>query len=230
MQGGVVLQAVGLEKSYRGLRILSGLEITMHEGEFMAVLGKSGAGKSTLLHVLGTLERPDRGRVMFKDIDLLRLRGRALNEFRNRHLGFVFQFHHLLPEFTALENVSMPARIAGLSAAEAEARALAWLERAGLAERASHYPAELSGGEQQRVALARALVNNPSLILADEPTGNLDPNTARQVLDLFALVRRERPQTAFVVVSHQPEVAHLADSVYYLEGGKLRKNGSGAGL
>jgi len=226
----LVLQARGLVKSYQGLRILQGVDISVREGEFVVILGKSGAGKSTLLHILGTLDKPDDGRLFFKNQDLTRLRGSALNTFRNRQLGFVFQFHHLLPEFTALENVSMPARIAGMSPVRAEELALKWLERAGLKERAQHYPAQLSGGEQQRVAMVRALINNPSLILADEPTGNLDPNTALQVLELFQLVRRERPLVSFIVVSHQPEVARLADTVYQLREGRLVKNGSGAGL
>lgn len=230
MASAAVLQAKGLEKSFQGLRILYGLDLTILEGEFVAILGKSGAGKSTLLHILGTLDRPDAGQLLFRDRDLLRLRGRALNTFRNRQLGFVFQFHHLLPEFTALENVSMPGRIAGLSAAEAESRALKWLERAGLRDRAHHYPAQLSGGEQQRVAMVRALMNDPAIILADEPTGNLDPNTALHVLELFRLVRQERPRVAIVMVSHQPGVAGLADTVYYLEDGRLIKKGSGAGL
>lgn len=230
MASSVVLQGKGLEKSYQGLRILKGVDILVHEGEFVVILGKSGAGKSTLLHILGTLDKPDAGSLLFKDQDLTRLRGRALNAFRNRQLGFVFQFHHLLPEFTALENVSIPARIAGVSPTLAEELAFKWLERAGLKDRAQHYPAQLSGGEQQRVATVRAFVNDPSLILADEPTGNLDLNTALQVLELFQLVRRERPQVSFIVVSHQPEVARLADTVYLLQEGLLVKNGSGAGL
>lgn len=225
-----LLKATGLCKKFGDQAILQDLHLNVDVGEFVVIRGKSGAGKSTLLHILGTLDKPNAGQVLVRGQDIGRLKGRRLNTFRNRNLGFIFQFHHLLPEFTAVENVAMPARIAGLGRSEAEKRAAQWLELAGLGHRLHHYPAELSGGEQQRVAAVRALVNEPDLILADEPTGNLDPATAKQLLDLFRAVRTQRPETTFIVVTHHADVADLATILYELKDGRLVKNGSGAGL
>lgn len=220
----VVLEAGGIEKAYDApggrIEVLKGVDLAVTRGTILAVLGVSGAGKSTLLNILGTLDRPDRG--------TLRIRGRrvdAMNEgelarFRARRIGFVFQFHHLLPEFTAEENVMMPLLIAGESPTQARSRARAALAAVGLAERWEHRPSELSGGEAQRVAVARALAPEPELVLADEPSGNLDPRAARQLQDLLASLAREKQQT-FVIVTHNDRLASLADRVLMLEAGRL---------
>ncbi|MBK8230406.1 MAG: ABC transporter ATP-binding protein [Candidatus Eisenbacteria bacterium] len=203
------------------LEILRQVDLDLDEGEILAVVGTSGSGKSTLLHLLGTLDRPDEGQVHFRGRDLFVMNDQDLARFRNRNLGFVFQFHHLLPEFTALENVSLPGRIQGLGPREVETRARELLGEVGLAARAEHKPGELSGGEQQRVALARALFNRPAVVLADEPTGNLDPATARGLHDLmYTLARRHRQ--AWIVVTHNEQLAQLADSIGRLEEGTLR--------
>jgi lipoprotein-releasing system ATP-binding protein len=194
------------EHTGRTLPVLRGLNFEIHPGEIVSVVGASGAGKSTLLHVLGTIDLPTSGTILFDGIDLTRMSPAALAEFRNRQIGFVFQFHHLLPEFTALENAMMPGMILRLSRAECMAKARAILTRLGLADRLTHRPGELSGGEQQRVALARALLLHPRLLLADEPTGNLDTKTGREMHDLFFELNREFGMT-LLIVTHNPELA-----------------------
>jgi len=220
------LEARAVEKSYTvgstHLHVLRGLDFTVEKGEMVAIVGASGVGKSTLLHVLGGLDVLDAGSVRIGDQDLGAMKPDALTAFRNRHVGFVFQFHHLLPEFTALENAGMPMRIARHPAGERESRAAAMLARVGLAERTAHNPGMLSGGEQQRVAIARALVMDPSLLLADEPTGDLDEHTAESLHDLLREMHRERGLTS-VIATHNPRLAAACDRVLRLEEGKLRE-------
>ncbi len=205
-----MVMAEGLTKSYGALQVLKGVSLTVKAGEVVAVVGASGAGKSTLLHLLGTLDYPDAGKLVINNTDVLRLDAKALADFRNRSVGFVFQFHNLLPEFTALENVMIPALIRGLSEDEARRRATNLLVMLGLGERAAHKPSALSGGEQQRTAVARALINNPALVLADEPSGNLDSANARELHNLFFELREKLKQT-FVIVTHNTEFAAMAD-------------------
>jgi len=220
------LEAAAVDKSYLAggtrLHVLRELDLTVEKGEMVAIVGASGVGKSTLLHVLGGLDAIDAGAVRIGDQDLAAMKPDALTAFRNRHVGFVFQFHHLLPEFTALENAGMPMRIARRSAGERESRANAMLTRVGLAERVSHNPGMLSGGEQQRVAIARALVMDPALLLADEPTGDLDEHTADALHDLLREMHRERGLTS-VIATHNPRLAAACDRVLRLEEGKLRE-------
>jgi lipoprotein-releasing system ATP-binding protein len=216
--------AEGLVKRYPtaggSLEVLSGLDLAVYPGEMVAVVGESGTGKSTLLHLLGALDRPTAGTVRFRGKDVFTQPDEALAAFRNRALGFVFQFHHLLPEFTALENVAMPALIAGQRLDAARPRAAELLALLGLADRAEHRPGQLSGGEQQRVAVARALMNRPGLVLADEPTGNLDTRTAERLHDELRRLASMHEQ-AFVVVTHNPALAALADRVLELRDGRL---------
>lgn len=225
VDGRLLLRAEGLEKSYRmgdaELAILRGVDLELRTGEILAVVGTSGSGKSTLLHILGTLLRPSSGRVEFDGRDLFRLSEIEQARFRNRNLGFVFQFHHLLPEFTALENVMLPGLIGGQKPKQARARARDWLAEVGLSTRLEHKPDELSGGEQQRVAVARSLFAEPRLVLADEPTGNLDPATARGLHELMYTLARRHAQ-AWVVVTHNEQLAQLADTIGRLEDGVLR--------
>ncbi len=225
--GPVLLRAEGIEKTYSGIRedlhILRGIDLVLHEGEMRAVTGASGSGKSTLLHVLGTLDRPNSGRVVFDGKDLFAMGEAELARFRNRNLGFVFQFHHLLPEFTALENVMMPGMIQRMNRQETESRARDLLSEVGLSERADHKPDELSGGEQQRVALARGLFSKPRLVLADEPSGNLDPESARRLHELmYTLASRHRQ--SWVVVTHNEELARMADTHCRLQDGRLAES------
>jgi len=219
-----LLVAQGLRKTFasptREVEVLKGVDLTVSKGESVCILGVSGTGKSTLLHVLGTLDIPTGGTVIYEDRDVFKLFPAELAAFRNRSIGFVFQFHYLLPEFTALENVMMPALIARTPASKAKKRAEELLERVGVAHRLTHKPGELSGGEQQRVAIARALMMSPSLLLADEPTGNLDPETARTVHELI-LSLNEKENLTLIVVSHNPELAGFMDSAYRLISGKL---------
>jgi len=221
---GPVLEANGIEKAYEApagrLQILTGVDLEVERGTVLAILGASGAGKSTLLNVLGTLDRPDRGTLRIGGDDVGGMGGRDLARLRALRLGFVFQFHHLLPEFTAVENVMMPLRIGGVDASEARRRARQALLDVGLEERWEHMPAQLSGGEAQRVAVARALAPAPELVLADEPSGNLDPPAAGALHELLRALARERRQT-FVVVTHSDRLAAMADRVLVLEKGRL---------
>ncbi|MGE5233450.1 MAG: ABC transporter ATP-binding protein [Acidobacteriota bacterium] len=204
----------------RRVEVLCGVDLEIEPGELVAIVGPSGSGKSTLLHVLGSLDRPDRGTVEVAGQDLARLDGTALAGFRNRTIGFVFQFHQLLPDFTALENVALPGRIARRPAREVDSRARALLEEVGLMNRADHFPSQLSGGERQRVALCRALLLEPPLLLADEPTGNLDPASGEQVFQLLLDLQR-RHRTTAVVVTHNPELAARCARILTLERGLL---------
>ena len=205
-----IIEVKNIFKSYGDLPVLKGVNMSVNKGEVISIVGASGAGKSTLMHIIGTLDQADKGQVIIDDKDLSGLRGKSLSDFRNKHIGFVFQFHQLLPEFTAIENVLMPAWIAGEKESTADQRAKDLLKRMGLLDRIHHKPSELSGGEQQRVAIARALINNPAIILADEPSGNLDSNNAQQLHQLFFELRNEMNQT-FVIVTHNNELADMAD-------------------
>ena len=196
----------GITKSFGSLQVLKGIDLHINKGEVVSIVGPSGAGKTTLLQIIGTLDRPDEGSVVVDGIDVSKLSQRKLSDFRNQHIGFVFQFHQLLPEFTALENIMIPAFIAGKSRKEAKARAEELLDFMGLSERAHHKPAELSGGEKQRVAVARALVNNPEIILADEPTGNLDPKNSEDIMELLDDINKRG--TTVVVVTHNKDIVN----------------------
>lgn len=213
-----MIKAQGIQKSFGTLKVLKGLDFTAEKSEVVSIMGASGAGKSTLLQILGTLSSPDGGSLVIDGIDVLSLKGDKLAEFRNRHIGFVFQFHHLLPEFTALENVMMPALIAGCSRKEAQEKARTLLSDLGLAERTEHKPSQLSGGEQQRVAIARALINNPAVLFADEPSGNLDSKTKEDLHKLFFELRDKYGQT-IIIVTHDPDLAKMCDrSLYMIDG------------
>jgi lipoprotein-releasing system ATP-binding protein len=199
-----------IKKSYGSLEVLKNVSLQINDGEVVAIVGPSGAGKTTLLQIIGTIEKADSGNVILKNEDVFKLSQEKLAAFRNKHIGFVFQFHHLLPEFTALENVCMPAFIAGKSKTDAEGKAKELLSFLNISNRMHHKPSELSGGEQQRVAVARALINNPSLVLADEPSGNLDTHHARELHELFFELRKKFGQT-FIIVTHNTELAQMAD-------------------
>lgn len=205
-----MIQVQNIFKSYGSLQVLKNVSLEIRQGEVVSIVGASGAGKTTLLQIMGTLDRPDSGTVRIKDTDITRLSERELSSFRNQNIGFVFQFHNLLPEFTALENVCMPALIGGKTMEQAKPEAMSLLEFLNLADRASHKSSELSGGEQQRVAVARALMNNPAVVLADEPSGNLDSVHARELHELFFRLRDHYRQT-FVIVTHNRELAEMSD-------------------
>ena len=222
-----MIQATGIEKSFGALKVLKGLDFSAKKSEVVSIMGASGAGKSTLLQILGTLSTPDSGSLFIDGTDVLKLKGDALSEFRNRRIGFVFQFHHLLPEFTALENVMIPAFIAKRSRKDAESAAKALLTDLGLADRVDHKPSELSGGEQQRVALARALINNPAVLFADEPSGNLDSKTKEDIHRLFFDLRDKYGQT-IVIVTHDPDLARLCDRCLYMVDGQFVQNARSA--
>lgn len=215
-----MIKATNIHKRYGNLEVLKGVSLEIEKGEILCIVGKSGAGKSTLLHILGTLERPDSGEIIFDSVQVNQLNDNKLSAFRNKNIGFVFQFHHLLPEFNALENVCMPAFILKTPRKQAEKKAKELLDYLGLSHRLTHKPSELSGGEQQRVAVARALVNDPVAIFADEPSGNLDTQTSGELHGLFLKLRKELGQT-FVIVTHNPELASLADRTIRMEDGKI---------
>lgn len=216
----MIIEARNIVKNFGTLQVLKGIDFTAEKGEVVSIMGASGAGKSTLLQILGTLSTPDEGSLVIDGTDVLRLSSRELSAFRNRSIGFVFQFHHLLPEFTALENVMIPALIAGRSDKDAHAEALELLEMMGLKERTTHKPAELSGGEQQRVAIARALMNHPSVLFADEPSGNLDTRTKEEIHNLFFSLRDKLGQT-IIIVTHDPDLAKMCDRSLYMRDGQF---------
>lgn len=215
-----MIKAKNIQKSYGDLQVLKGVDLQINKGEVISIVGASGAGKSTLLQIIGTLDKPDTGEVLINEVNTSVLKDKELSLFRNKNIGFVFQFHHLLPEFTALENVCIPAFIHKTNKAEAEKRAMELLASLGVAERATHKPSELSGGEQQRVAVCRALMNNPSVILADEPSGNLDSDSAKELHNLFFKLRDEFNQT-FVIVTHNEELANMADRKLTMKDGVI---------
>lgn len=218
-----MIVATDIYKSYGTLPVLKGVSVNVNKGEIVSITGASGAGKSTLLHILSTLDKADKGRVTLDGVDILKLDDRKLSEFRNRKIGFVFQFHHLLPEFTALENVCIPAFIAGDSTATARKKATELLELLKLDGRMEHKPSELSGGEQQRVAVARALINKPAVLMADEPSGNLDSVNAKQLHNLFFELRNIFGQT-IIIVTHNEELAEMADRRLFMRDGQIYNN------
>jgi lipoprotein-releasing system ATP-binding protein len=215
-----MLTGKNIYKSYGSIEVLRGVDIEVKKGEIVSIVGSSGAGKSTLLHILGTLDEPDRGTIKLSDIQTASLSKRRLADFRNQKIGFVFQFHHLLPEFTALENVCIPGWLARRKKKEAESRAKELLGLLGLTERLENKPNQLSGGEQQRVAVARALINDPDIVFADEPTGNLDSVNAKELHQLFFDLRQKFHQT-FLIVTHNEELAQLSDRVLHMKDGRI---------
>ncbi len=215
-----MLSAKNIHKRYDQLEVLKGVDIDISKGEIVSIVGSSGAGKSTLLHILGTLDKADEGEIMLNDQRFNSLSGRKLSAFRNKHIGFVFQFHHLLPEFTALENVCIPGWIAGNKKKEVVIRATELLKTLGLGDRLENKPQQLSGGEQQRVAVARALINNPSIVMADEPTGNLDSANAKELHQLFIHLRDKFNQT-FLIVTHNEELAKMGNRILQMKDGRI---------
>ena len=215
-----MLKAEHITKKYDSLEVLKAVDITIEKGEIVSIVGSSGAGKSTLLHILGTLDSADSGAIWLNGHRIDRLTGKKLAAFRNKHIGFVFQFHHLLPEFTALENVSVPAWIAGQNKKDVRHRAIELLTTLGLAHRMNNKPQQLSGGEQQRVAVARALINNPDIVFADEPTGNLDSTHAKELHELFVQLRNDFQQT-FLIVTHNEELAAMSDRTLHMKDGRI---------
>lgn len=213
-----MIEAKGIEKSFGNLKVLKGIDFYAGKSEVVSIMGASGAGKSTLLQILGTLSTPDKGTLLIDGTDVTTLSRKEISTFRNRKIGFVFQFHHLLPEFTSLENVMIPALINGANESEAKKRAAELLDTLGLAERATHKPSELSGGEQQRVAIARALMNKPAVLFADEPSGNLDSVTKAELHQLFFRLRDELGQT-IVIVTHDPDLAKMCDRSLFMRDG-----------
>ena len=219
-----MIHLTNIEKSFGSLEVLKGIDLEINKGEVVSIVGPSGAGKTTLLQIMGTLDRPDSGKVIVDGVDVSTLSQKKLSDFRNQHVGFVFQFHQLLPEFTALENIMIPAFIAGKSQKEAKRRALELLDFMGLTERAEHKPNELSGGEKQRVAVARALVNNPAVILADEPSGSLDTKNKGELHQLFFDLRYKFGQT-FVIVTHDEQLASITDRTIHMKDGRILEEG-----
>lgn len=216
-----MIQLEGITKSFGSLHVLKGIDLTINKGEVVSIVGPSGAGKTTLLQIMGTLDKPDSGRIVLNGTEVNRLKEKELSAFRNKEIGFVFQFHQLLPEFTALENVMIPALIQGVSASEAKKKAHEMLDFLGLSERASHKPAELSGGEKQRVAVARALINHPAVVLADEPSGSLDTQNKIELHRLFFDLRDKLGQT-FVIVTHDEELAAQTDRTIHMIDGMIK--------
>jgi len=215
-----MIELKGISKAYGALQVLNNIDLTIDKSEIVSIVGASGAGKTTLLQIMGSLDKPDAGSVVYNGTDILKLSAKELAKFRNDNIGFIFQFHHLLPEFTALENVCIPAYIQRTSKQDAEKRASELLGFLGLSDRAQHKPAELSGGEQQRVAVARALMNKPLAVLADEPSGNLDTENAQELHQLFFDLRDEFGQT-FIIVTHNDELANQTDRKIVMKDGKL---------
>lgn len=215
-----MIAITGLHKSYGSLEVLKGIDLRIAQSEVVSIVGASGAGKTTLLQIMGTLDRPDSGKVLYNDTEVQALGEKQLARFRNENIGFIFQFHQLLPEFTALENVCIPAWIGGKGKSEAEKRATELLTLLGLKDRSEHKPGKLSGGEQQRVAVARALINSPKVIFADEPSGNLDSANARSLHELFFKLRDEMGQT-IVIVTHNEELADMADRKIVMQDGRV---------
>ena len=209
-----------IHKSFGKVEVLKGVDLTINKGEIVSIVGASGAGKSTLLQIIGTLDKADNGRVIIDNQDINVLNQKKLADFRNKKIGFVFQFYHLLPEFTAIENICIPAFIAGISKKEATERAMQLLEYLNLTERKDHKPSMMSGGEQQRIAVARALINNPAVILADEPSGNLDSQSAKELHQLFFNLREKTGQT-FIIVTHNPQLAEMSDKTFTMKDGKM---------
>ncbi len=220
-----MIKLQGITKSFGSLQVLKGIDLTIEKGEVVSIVGPSGAGKTTLLQIMGTLDKADAGTVVVNGTEINRLREKELSAFRNKQIGFVFQFHQLLPEFTALENVMIPALIAGTASGEAMRKAKETLDFLGLAQRASHKPAELSGGEKQRVAVARALINNPVVILADEPSGSLDTRNKEELHQLFFDLRDKLGQT-FVIVTHDESLARLTDRTVHMVDGRVLPEGA----
>lgn len=214
----MILKATNIHKSYGSLPILKGVDFDVQRGEIVSIVGASGAGKSTFLHIIGTLDKADKGELFINDTAIHTLSSNEMSAFRNKHIGFVFQFHHLLPEFTALENICIPAFINGTPTQKAEHRAMELLDILGVADRAQHKPSQLSGGEQQRISVARALINNPSLVLADEPSGNLDSENAASLHQLFFNLRDTMNQT-FIIVTHNEELAGISDRTIHMRDG-----------
>ena len=213
-----MIEAKGIYKSFGNVEVIKGIDLHIDKGEIVTIMGASGAGKSTLLQIIGTLEKADKGEVSINGQSISKMNQKMLAAFRNKNIGFVFQFHHLLPEFTALENICIPAYIAGVSKKEANDKALQLLDYLKLTNRADHKPSMLSGGEQQRIAVARALINNPAVILADEPSGNLDSLNAKELHELFFKLREQTGQT-FVIVTHNPDLAKMADRTLTIKDG-----------
>ena len=220
----MIIEAENIEKSFGTLKVLKGIDFSAEKSEVVSIMGASGAGKSTLLQILGTLSTPDSGSLEIDGVDVLGLGGKQLSAFRNKEIGFVFQFHHLLPEFTSLENIMIPAFIAGRTEKEAKSEAMELIDALGLSERASHKPSELSGGEQQRVAIGRALINKPSILFADEPSGNLDSVTKREIHNLFFKLRDRFGQT-IIIVTHDPELASMCDRSLFMRDGLFSETG-----
>ena len=215
-----MLKATKIIKNYGDLQVLKGVDIAINKGEIVSIIGASGAGKSTLLHILGTLDKADAGEIMLNGERVDKLFGKNLAAFRNKNIGFIFQFHHLLPEFSAVENVCIPGWIGGKNKSATEKRAKELLEKLGLSHRLNNKPGQLSGGEQQRVAVARALINNPAIIMADEPTGNLDSANANELHQLFINLRFEFQQT-FLIVTHNEELAKMSDRILQMKDGRM---------
>ena len=215
-----MIEAKGIFKSFGNVDVIKGIDIQINKGEIVTIVGASGAGKTTLLQIIGTLEKADKGDVIINGQNVSKMNQKTLAAFRNKNIGFVFQFHHLLPEFTALENICIPAFIAGENKSKALSKANQLLEYLNLTDRANHKPSELSGGEQQRIAVARALINDPAVILADEPSGNLDSQNAKELHELFFKLREQTGQT-FVIVTHNPDLAKMADRTLTIKDGKI---------
>ncbi len=217
-----MIKAINIHKSYDKVEVLKGIDLEISKSEIVTIMGASGAGKTTLLQIIGTLDKADKGEIIFNGNNLNNFNDKRISQFRNKHIGFIFQFHHLLPEFNTIENVCLPAYIAKTSKKQAIERAEQLLEYLNMSERKLHKPSELSGGEQQRVAVARALINSPDIILADEPSGNLDSNNARELHNLFFKLREKFNQT-FLIVTHNQELANMSDRTFFMKDGKIIK-------